>query len=558
MDTLNTATDINNTTFSKASKEVSSDYADLNTTMDDDTFVNKLSDFTLSHQERIKIIEEFYDKEPENAIDFISKLKVISMFAPTSSLKQTIATICKSKLPIDIRVECADNLCEMDTPLGIKLLFSLYTEFYVLPAPYRFQMIVKIINKSINGTMKNTMIDELYKLLNDTSLQVVFRYKLITSLNEHLTVKDVVDIVQSSLLSFIHNIDNDIRYRILCCQYVLQELCTINVLKNVDEPKDKDELKTTNTPTLRNECEQFLYTTCTDTTLTQRIRADAADVIIYYGDEELVQKAANVIAELGGSTNIYQNTENVHSDEILKSAKECIEFINTLGLIEPDFKVCKTNVLELAKRHYRPITTETQQKTSIFYKNKIKSECIVNHQVEVYSDELSGEELKIQATLLRISIDKTLFKEINCLLQNIFCKIYAIIEHDFRNKNELQKRLLEELVEMSDTCTTGYIVRLVNVVSGYCDVSIRISWEDQIVANLAGRLNSRIRASENSDVLLEQMINENIQDKRDFLNFFIANISSIKEEMYQEFCLFVSDEEWDIYFKRAMMNYEIV
>jgi hypothetical protein len=57
----------------------------------------------------------------------------------------------------------------------------------------------------------------------------------------------------------------------------------------------------------------------------------------------------------------------------------------------------------------------------------------------------------------------------------------------------MKKRLLEELEEMSGTCSSGFASRLINVISGFGEFSIRISWGDQIKANLFGRLNAAAR-----------------------------------------------------------------
>jgi hypothetical protein len=56
-----------------------------------------------------------------------------------------------------------------------------------------------------------------------------------------------------------------------------------------------------------------------------------------------------------------------------------------------------------------------------------------------------------------------------------------------------KKRLLEELIDMYGTCSSGFSSRLVNVISGYGDFNLNISWRDQIIANFTGRLNARAR-----------------------------------------------------------------
>ena len=67
----------------------------------------------------------------------------------------------------------------------------------------------------------------------------------------------------------------------------------------------------------------------------------------------------------------------------------------------------------------------------------------------------------------------------------------------------MKKRLLEELEEMSGTCSSGFASRLVNVISGFGDFKLTISWRDQIIANFTGRLNARARDITNDDKMKE-------------------------------------------------------
>ena len=57
----------------------------------------------------------------------------------------------------------------------------------------------------------------------------------------------------------------------------------------------------------------------------------------------------------------------------------------------------------------------------------------------------------------------------------------------------MKKRLLQELEEMRGTCSSGFASRLINVISGFGEFNIRISWEDQIKSNFFGRLSASAR-----------------------------------------------------------------
>ena len=147
----------------------------------------------------------------------------------------------------------------------------------------------------------------------------------------------------------------------------------------------------------------------------------------------------------------------------------------------------------------------------------------------------------------------------------------------------MRKRLLEELIDMSGTCSTGFAGRLVNVICGFGAFNLRISWRDQIVANFNGRLNARARdiikyehnvkfyelkykkkMSEKEllqnfqeKVLEEMSINTNDYEHRlNFLLFFRKNLLSIRQELYEEFKNYMDDTSYDLYCRSAISIYE--
>jgi hypothetical protein len=132
---------------------------------------------------------------------------------------------------------------------------------------------------------------------------------------------------------------------------------------------------------------------------------------------------------------------------------------------------------------------------------------------------------------------------------------------------------------------------LVNTISGFGDLSIAISFEDQIVSNFSARLNSyaqkicdedsifrdkafedvkKLHNSENPDetkdtvienfydsVLNEMMLSSSDYRNRPcFLLFFRTYMSKIREEMFKEFIEYVSESEFDLYFRKALSYYD--
>ena len=101
-------------------------------------------------------------------------------------------------------------------------------------------------------------------------------------------------------------------------------------------------------------------------------------------------------------------------------------------------------------------------------------------------------------------------------LLDVFRGLYFFIENH-SNSEELRKRLKEELNEMGNYCSTGYLARLVNVVQGFVEnenLIIKIANEQEIFAKLKTRVGKRLI---NEDVL-NSMIGETIEERTPFLN----------------------------------------
>ena len=191
---------------------------------------------------------------------------------------------------------------------------------------------------------------------------------------------------------------------------------------------------------------------------------------------------------------------------------------------------------------------------------------------------------------------------------HILLKVWTYIT-SHESEQEMRKRMLQELYEMSGTCSTGFASRLVNVISGFGDFNMRISWRDQIIANFTGRLNARAReitkpenADKNfrlyckksankeddvkEDIIRQKLIAERekqeekktpeqqleeFQDKvlcemsldsdefksrKNFLRFFRKNMLSIRQELHKEFKEHIDSASFDLYFRQAISKYE--
>ena len=332
-------------------------------------------------------------------------------------------------------------------------------------------------------------------------------------------------------------------YRILSSQYLLQ---SIKELMTEDENK---------------EVEQNLLEFAENEDNEYNLRADASDVLLSLGSEEMKIKGREIIMKLGGKgKTIFDNKQNVHVKEIEKSVMNILETICYVPIIKLD-------------------------------DDKFINFDYVDEEIQKLVDDINDKE-KILVSLNRIRMDRTLYSALSITLSVVMVKLWSYICSN-ENKDEMQKRLLQELEDMAGTCSSGFISRLVNTISGFGDLSIKISFEDQIVSNFSARLNSyaqkicdddsvfrttsfenvkKLYLKENPEktvdvnvvveefydsVLNEMMItSSDYKNRPSFLLFFRTYMSKIREEMFKEFIDYVSESEFDLYFRKALSYYD--
>jgi molecular chaperone GrpE (heat shock protein) len=217
-------------------------------------------------------------------------------------------------------------------------------------------------------------------------------------------------------------------------------------------------------------------------------------------------KARAVITALGRADGnvytVFDNAQNVHNEQVEESVAEVLEFFAMLPLHMIDktpieFEQVKEQILDMIKKEKEAIRVNENGKTNTcVYCDSNRTETLVidgtTHYCSQICVKLSERQEKIELALKRIHLDRARYSKFNNTLSNILLKVWSyMMGHE--NEEEMRKRMLEELEEMSATCSTGFASRLINVISGFGEFNIRISWEDQIIANFSGRLNAFAR-----------------------------------------------------------------
>lgn len=86
----------------------------------------------------------------------------------------------------------------------------------------------------------------------------------------------------------------------------------------------------------------------------------------------------------------------------------------------------------------------------------------------------------LEQSLARIAADPTVFAPTKLTLSKLFQRVYNRVIQS-KHKAELMKRLVEELMDTAEFCVSGYVSRLINVISGFEDADIPIDKVTQLL-----------------------------------------------------------------------------
>lgn len=480
---------------------------------------------------RLQYLELFYKRDPTQFSELISCINGMYSFSRTVSLKAYVIGIAWSALiPIVYRIDCAKNVNDDGYPILNQLCHNPLFAFE--PTPIRVETVLylmKIGLKEEKGKEKakdkekekekeNEKDENIKKyrenarnffceIVNDVHVDCLYRFKLIQRLENDFKDELFHYYADVASLRFVESHHNHLVYRVICCQYMFQKCeAPLHIFAN-----------------------EFLLHIASLPDINEDIRADACDILLAYGTPENVENARMILFVLGGGErarhNIFKNSQNVHNQAVEESVEKMIEFISTF-----------------MPRTVSPYTFE-----------KAKDELTELIKLEPDDDKRTI----LENAMIRITIDRAIYGRFNLSLANIIAKMWTYIQ-DSSYREELQKRLLEELIDSNNKCSSGYVSRILNSLSGFGDISLQISFEDQIISVLETRLNNEIMIDENSDIILDEMILpvRFFEKRGTFLKFFRTHISRIREEMYDEFKDFVNTYDYDMYFRKAIMHYE--
>lgn len=281
---------------------------------------------------------------------------------------------------------------------------------------------------------------------------------------------------------------------------------------------------------VKTEAYQFLMGVGADTTFSEDERADALDKITFLAGDRAEEKTAarKLLMDLGTESQdtgfknkiktIYNNSQNVHDDTVNSAV---IDFINSF---DP----------------YKEIHSFSE----------VESEIAALYQT--YSTSASDIK-KARSAIYRCFIDHSRFGNDAWPVKKIFCYIWSLVQ-DYRESKKikvdgkllkgaavadlLEKRFVEALIEMGDTCTTGHVSRLAQVMDGF-GLEIRISYRDQIKSNVSGRIQALVR-DEPDEAIRDQlalgaMDDADADSRKIYRKWMEGKLNLLVKELWKEF-----------------------
>ncbi len=403
---------------------------------------------------------------------------------------------------------CLYNHGYIEPPLSCYDGFSSIASDVTAEAQYRVESA-----RYLFGSQQDSFIEEarrcLLSVTSDKSIASSSRYEIIAKFmgksgirtflnNDKILVPYDSEFVLSLQRPFFDNDDNGVRERILSARFLLEAF-----LKS-DPPNPQED---------RTRIIDTLFAFADNTSLDENSRADALDVVLCRGTQTQAELARSALKSLGGgSDDIYASSQNAHDEKIAESA---------LAFVEKAFSDASA----------------TKKVLRVAYK---KTKVMINDLIRLSS--LSSD-LKLLAyrSLNRIDIDAATFTPRNLTLSDIIALVWMRVvarQKDDPFRETLEIRMLEELCEMGDTCSSGHINRLVNVLSSSEDETITISFSSQVIGNVKGRMNAKLMAlSEDvrGSIACGVLPDSEDEDRHAYDCFVFETTREVHDEMIAEF-----------------------
>ena len=161
----------------------------------------------------------------------------------------------------------------------------------------------------------------------------------------------------------------------------------------------------------------------------------------------------------------------------------------------------------------------------------------------------------IDRVLERIENDNTVFKNAWMLTNALGLVGSYILSCDPQTCEEMCKVLLQEFADMDGLCTSAYLARLANAVSGFNGLRVGISWQSQIRESLHRALNELVQRSDNA---AEQFLEIDMINREELSAIAQEHLALLIKKVHDEFADCLTEDDIDKYIASELGAYGIV
>ena len=537
-----------------------------------DEYIKYFKDIFFDYEEsidiRIKAFYIIYEKDILETQEIITDLSSIYYFTPTTLIKEIIIKLCNlSDIDISLRYPLCCSIFNSESKnesyyLFIKLLndllfsekessnkdlfqftFFLYILKLVLIKENKFIHLFKHNLSEYKEGAIDLQEDDIYNILD----KLVYKCKelnIINNLYENFYSMYKTNEYYNNYIYYLFHIMipySNYKLKLLLYSFFLH----LNM--NDDVPiLFKDDISFY---TLLINIKEDIKNIILNKELEDNIRADGSDLLLSLEvneeNEKYIKLGKEIINELSYSNknNFYENKQNVHSIDLDDNIKEFIHYLSNL----PSLIVMKNNEDDLFNNIKKELIIHSKE-----YLNKGNFSQVEKNDFRIEKD--------IEQSLNRIYLDSRLYQGFTLL--TLFIKIWLYINQN-EDKNELINRLIEELVDMKDTCSSGHIIRLINVFSGIDkNISLKYNVKELIKSKILFLLNKNINNEEDDyqNVIIDDSIeNESKTNEiNEYNKYIMKKIIEIKKDIYEEYKDLIKDiDDFEEIFREEMKNIQI-
>ncbi len=515
-------------------------------------------DGSLHPDDCVKAFDIYNQKFPYNCLELLQQITAMYSFSSSSILEKMIINICTNrdiKVALIKKFDCFKTIYSgcSDRKKLVEFSKSIITHGEGWGGGMEGGVVMLVDNLrylhslyTLLGVEDNTLFSGFF---NDTTVDCEYRYReLISLFTRNIYINDCNEDFGS--YSYDYNISDDLKneksktkldesYSHFILDNCIKEF--INFDRNVDTFRLlalQYLVGSGGEGRLREWAQNKLVEMCQNNDFEYNKRADCVDIILSLGDEKYKKIGRRVILELGdidrelGDRSFYSFKQNVHLVEMCteKEFYKLRELYNECG----------------GRKTFKEIQTDF---------------------INAGGEDGDHEQEEIMVSLQRIRNDNFCYK--GNRMTDIFSMVWNVIEYDKSQMEELKKRFREELVEMSNTCTSGHITRLVNVLSGFNFTSptgelveflVGINWSDQIYNYLQTIFFKKIKQIDDEeirgDILVELDGDTPFSERMNLYQFYIKNVDDMMSSIRGEFVEtgHLEDREFDEYMAMAIIK----